>query len=125
MVDDVLSTDDLFRPLELRGKLVHIHWYQYPDRYVVFWLISTHFAVVALFFAENHATGHVISIIKIFYYSYDSLVLLSDIGLNTLPDSGDPPVPKQWCVSHHWLEDSDRFNEWMNEEDYEMIMVCY
>ena len=34
-----------------------------------------------------------------------------------------PPAPKQWWVSSRWLVDSDGFNEWQNEEDYELILV--
>ena len=34
-----------------------------------------------------------------------------------------PTRPKQWWVSASWLQDTDRFNEWMNEEDYELVAV--
>ncbi|XP_019862531.1 PREDICTED: SWI/SNF complex subunit SMARCC2-like, partial [Amphimedon queenslandica] len=55
--------------------------------------------------------------------SYDSIVSPSEVGLNSFPGILEPPSLKQWYVSHHWIEDSDKFNEWMNEEDYEMIMT--
>ncbi len=32
-----------------------------------------------------------------------------------------PPALKQQLVSAQWLTDTDHFNEWMNEEDYELI----
>lgn len=48
---------------------------------------------------------------------------LSDIGLAVLPEIEEYAPPRQYYVSHYWLEDSDLFNEWMNEEDYEMRMV--
>ena len=34
-----------------------------------------------------------------------------------------PTKPKQWWVSSRWLMDSDVYNEWMNEEDYELLLV--
>ena len=34
-----------------------------------------------------------------------------------------PTKPKQWWVSSRWLMDSDLYNEWMNEEDYELLLV--
>ena len=56
-----------------------------------------------------------------FIFSYDSLVPASDVGgVNIEPA---PPPPKQWWVSSRWLTDSDQFNEWMTEEDYELTIV--
>lgn len=57
------------------------------------------------------------------YYpdSYDSVVSLSEVG-GVTPET-PPPKPKQWWVSARWLMDMDKFNEWMNEEDYELIVV--
>lgn len=34
-----------------------------------------------------------------------------------------PVIPKQCLVSSRWLVDTDHFNEWMNEEDYQLIIV--
>ena len=45
----------------------------------------------------------------------------SDLG-GVTPEQ-TPPAPKQWWVSSRWLTDSDQFNEWMTEEDYELIIV--
>lgn len=53
--------------------------------------------------------------------SYDSVVPTSELG-GLLPESA-PPIPKQWLVSSRWLVDTDHFNEWMNEEDYQLIIV--
>ena len=54
-------------------------------------------------------------------YSYDSVVPLSDV-VGVTPEPA-PPLPKQWWVSSRWLTDSDQFNEWMCEEDYELTIV--
>ena len=53
--------------------------------------------------------------------SYDSVVPLSDLG-GLVPEA-PPTAPKQWLVSSRWLVDSDHFNEWMTEEDYQLIIV--
>lgn len=35
-----------------------------------------------------------------------------------------PPIrPKQWLVSSRWLLDTEQFNEWTTEEDYELVSV--
>ncbi|XP_064396564.1 SWI/SNF complex subunit SMARCC2-like isoform X2 [Halichondria panicea] len=51
--------------------------------------------------------------------SYDTIVPIADVVMAT-PEA-PPPSPKQWLVSAQWLSDTDHFNEWMNEEDYELI----
>lgn len=57
----------------------------------------------------------------LFNHSYDTVIPLSEVsGASPEPT---PPTPKQWWVSSRWLTDSDQFNEWMNEEDYELIIV--
>jgi hypothetical protein len=56
-----------------------------------------------------------------FCISYDSMIPASDLG-GVTPEP-TPPSPKQWWVSSRWLTDSDQFNEWMTEEDYELIIV--
>lgn len=53
--------------------------------------------------------------------SYDSVVPLTELG-GVVPET-PPAPPKQWLVSSRWLTDSDHFNEWMNEEDYQLIIV--
>ena len=58
-----------------------------------------------------------------FYLSYDSMIPASDLG-GVTPEP-TPPIPKQWWVSSRWLTDSDQFNEWMTEEDYELIIVVW
>lgn len=59
-------------------------------------------------------------------YSYDSVVPVNEVsGAN--PET-TPLRPEQWLVSSRWLLDTDHFNEWTNEEDYELIPVvrhCY
>ena len=56
-----------------------------------------------------------------FHISYDSMIPASDLG--GITPEATPPPPKQWWVSSRWLTDSDQFNEWMTEEDYELIIV--
>ena len=53
--------------------------------------------------------------------SYDSVVPHAEVG-GAAPEA-TPSPPSQWWVSSRWLEDTDSFNEWMNEEDYELIPV--
>lgn len=53
--------------------------------------------------------------------SYDSLVPLTELS-GVGPES-IPILPKQCLVSSRWLTDTDNFNEWMNEEDYQLIIV--
>ncbi|RMB93832.1 hypothetical protein DUI87_29709 [Hirundo rustica rustica] len=49
--------------------------------------------------------------------SYDTWVHASDIDA----EIEDPPIPeKPWKVHAKWILDTDVFNEWMNEEDYEV-----
>ncbi|KAG8443449.1 hypothetical protein GDO86_012014 [Hymenochirus boettgeri] len=53
------------------------------------------------------------------YYpdSYDTWVPASDLEAEV----EDAPIPeKPWKVHAKWLLDTDLFNEWMNEEDYEV-----
>lgn len=55
------------------------------------------------------------------YHSYDSMVPINELEGN-IPES-PPTIPKQWLVSSRWLTDTDHYNEWMNEEDYQLIIV--
>ncbi len=55
------------------------------------------------------------------YVSYDSLVPVTELG-GLMPEPA-PPTPRQWLVSSRWLTDTDNFNEWMNEEDYQLVVV--
>ncbi|XP_061110303.1 SWI/SNF complex subunit SMARCC1-like isoform X2 [Conger conger] len=49
--------------------------------------------------------------------SYDTWVSTSDLEA----DVEDPPnTEKPWKVHAKWVLDTDAFNEWMNEEDYEV-----
>ncbi|NXA10119.1 SMRC1 protein, partial [Sapayoa aenigma] len=49
--------------------------------------------------------------------SYDTWVHANEIDA----DIEDPPIPeKPWKVHAKWILDTDVFNEWMNEEDYEV-----
>ncbi|KAG0013207.1 hypothetical protein BGZ82_002249, partial [Podila clonocystis] len=58
-------------------------------------------------------------LVHYWYYpdSYDEWLL------ETTSDFMDPePVPEHegaWNISTRWIRDSDKYNEWMNEEDYE------
>ncbi|XP_071416435.1 SWI/SNF complex subunit SMARCC1 isoform X2 [Pithys albifrons albifrons] len=49
--------------------------------------------------------------------SYDTWVHTNEIDA----EIEDPPIPeKPWKVHAKWILDTDVFNEWMNEEDYEV-----
>ncbi|XP_051520679.1 SWI/SNF complex subunit SMARCC1-like [Myxocyprinus asiaticus] len=49
--------------------------------------------------------------------SYDSLVSASDVD----GEVEEPPnTDRCWKVHAKWVLDTDKFNEWMNEEDYEL-----
>ncbi|XP_053569659.1 SWI/SNF complex subunit SMARCC1 [Bombina bombina] len=49
--------------------------------------------------------------------SYDTWIPATDLDV----EIEDPPIPeKPWKVHAKWLLDTDLFNEWMNEEDYEV-----
>ena len=84
----MLTTDEYFRPLNVRGRALLVHWLYYPD-------------------------------------SYDSVVQLGDLGLASVPEVTPNSYPRQWKVGQRWLLDTDTFNEWMNEEDYELIQVTF
>ena len=43
--------------------------------------------------------------------------------LNGIVPESPPVIAKQCLVSSRWLTDTDHFNEWMNEEDYQLIIV--
>lgn len=49
------------------------------------------------------------------------MVPIGEVG-GAIPEP-TPPSPSQWWVSSRWLEDTDTFNEWMDEEDYELTAV--
>uniref|UniRef100_A0A673LAY0 SWI/SNF complex subunit SMARCC1-like n=1 Tax=Sinocyclocheilus rhinocerous TaxID=307959 RepID=A0A673LAY0_9TELE len=49
--------------------------------------------------------------------SYDSLISASDVD----GEVEEPPNPDRcWKVNAKWVLDTDTYNEWMNEEDYEI-----
>lgn len=53
--------------------------------------------------------------------------MVSGSEVGGLTPSPAPPTSRPWRVSSRWLDDSDAFNEWANEEDYEMldlVRVC-
>lgn len=54
-------------------------------------------------------------------YSYDNVVPSSELGGVSV--EAPRAKSKQWWVSSRWLTDSDLYNEWMNEEDYELLLV--
>ena len=53
--------------------------------------------------------------------SYDNVIPSSELGGVSV--EAPPTKQKQWWVSSRWLTDSDFYNEWMNEEDYELLLV--
>lgn len=76
------------------------------------------------YFRPLHVRGRALMIHWLYYPdSYDSVVQLGDLGLASPPDVTPSSSPRQWRVGQRWLLDTDTFNEWMNEEDYELIQV--
>lgn len=57
----------------------------------------------------------------VYNYSYETVIPSSELGGVTVETP--PTKQKQWWVSSRWLTDSDIYNEWMNEEDYELLLV--
>lgn len=51
--------------------------------------------------------------------SYDTWVNIEG-ALESLPMDSPSPHSGPWRVSLSWLVDSDQYNEWMSEEDYEV-----
>ena len=39
---------------------------------------------------------------------------------DSVPESPEFDAEKQWKVTLNWVQDLDEYNEWMNEEDYEV-----
>ncbi|XP_037079643.1 SWI/SNF complex subunit SMARCC2-like [Pollicipes pollicipes] len=51
--------------------------------------------------------------------SYDTWVTGLELDDN-VPESPEFDAEKQWRVTLNWVQDLDEYNEWMNEEDYEV-----
>uniref|UniRef100_A0A4W3J3N4 SWI/SNF related BAF chromatin remodeling complex subunit C1b n=1 Tax=Callorhinchus milii TaxID=7868 RepID=A0A4W3J3N4_CALMI len=63
---------------------------------------------------------------ELYPFHYDTWIAASEIDA----DIEDAPIPERpWKVHAKWILDTDVFNEWMNEEDYEVDEnrkpVCY
>ncbi|XP_043221494.1 SWI/SNF complex subunit SMARCC2-like [Amphibalanus amphitrite] len=51
--------------------------------------------------------------------SYDTWVTGLDLD-DSVPETPEFDAEKQWRVTLNWVQDLDEYNEWMNEEDYEV-----
>ena len=82
-----------------------VHWCYYPDRLLLV-IIMTHSLTP-------------------FIISYNSVIPIGELGMGMGmgPEVIEIEPPKQWHLGPQWLDDSDLFNEWMNEEDYEIKQV--
>ncbi|XP_033126540.1 SWI/SNF complex subunit SMARCC2-like [Anneissia japonica] len=61
------------------------------------------------------------SLVHWIYYpdSYDTWIPVSEVaGHHPEPE---PPHPDKWEVNANWILHLEEFNEWMNEEDYEVL----
>nr|CAH7717470.1 unnamed protein product [Callosobruchus chinensis] len=52
--------------------------------------------------------------------SFDTWVNLESVGLDGLSMESESPKSGPWRVSCTWVYDTDQYNEWMSEEDYEV-----
>ncbi|XP_050314370.1 SWI/SNF complex subunit SMARCC2 isoform X2 [Anthonomus grandis grandis] len=52
--------------------------------------------------------------------SYDTWVNLESVGLEGMSVDCASPQTEPWRVTYAWIFDTDQYNEWMSEEDYEV-----
>ncbi|XP_060537166.1 SWI/SNF complex subunit SMARCC2 isoform X2 [Cylas formicarius] len=52
--------------------------------------------------------------------SFDTWVNLESVGLDGMSVDASSPHSSPWRVTHSWIFDTDQYNEWMSEEDYEV-----
>lgn len=103
--------DEFFRPVAIKGRNATVHWWYTPDRYCTSLPPSLPFSLpLSVKFCLSYTV-----------HSYDNVVPSSELGGVTV--EAPRAKSKQWWVSSRWLTDSDLYNEWMNEEDYELLLV--
>ncbi|CAH1131485.1 unnamed protein product [Ceutorhynchus assimilis] len=52
--------------------------------------------------------------------SFDTWVNLESVGLDGMSLDSPSPKTEPWKVTYSWVFDTDQYNEWMSEEDYEV-----
>ncbi|XP_066259028.1 SWI/SNF complex subunit SMARCC2-like isoform X1 [Euwallacea similis] len=52
--------------------------------------------------------------------SFDTWVNLESVGLDSMSVDSSSPRTEPWRVTYSWIFDTDQYNEWMSEEDYEV-----
>lgn len=83
--------EEYARPGGRQDKMVFMHWYYFPDSYDTW--VNVEGAIEHIPEGSGESRG-------------------------PCGSAGDPDAP--WRVSSTWLLDSDQYNEWMTEEDYEV-----
>ncbi len=109
-----VEDNEWFRSSEVFGEQSFVHWWYYPDRFAM----NQHVLFEYIFTITS---------------SYDSLLPVSEVEID-----GETPEPKcmrlravegitftfvhaaVWEVQGRWLTDLKTYNEFMNEEDYEV-----
>ncbi|XP_019765050.2 SWI/SNF complex subunit SMARCC2 isoform X1 [Dendroctonus ponderosae] len=52
--------------------------------------------------------------------SFDTWVNLEAVGLDNMSLDSPSPRSEPWRITYSWIFDTDQYNEWMSEEDYEV-----
>lgn len=52
--------------------------------------------------------------------SFDTWVNSESVGLDSMSLDSPSPKTEPWRVTYAWIFDTDQYNEWMSEEDYEV-----
>ncbi|KAL1493165.1 hypothetical protein ABEB36_011275 [Hypothenemus hampei] len=52
--------------------------------------------------------------------SFDTWVNLESVGLDSMSVDSPSPRTEPWRVTYTWIFETDQYNEWMSEEDYEV-----
>ncbi|MGH0130718.1 UNVERIFIED_CONTAM: hypothetical protein FKN15_026566 [Acipenser sinensis] len=115
-VPSSLEDEEWLRPVMRKDKQVLVHWGMYPDR-----------GVAASGDAEGQTEEWLRPVMRkdkqvlvhwgMYPDSYDTWVPASDVD-GDIEENLNPDKP--WKVHAKWVLDTDDFNEWMNEEDYEV-----
>jgi hypothetical protein len=91
-VIDTKDTEHYYRVLDKRGFKMLVHWWYFPDSYDT-WIVYG-------------GGGYQAGVTRKASFNETNLLLLPKNGI--------------WTLSCEWLSESKRFNEWMNEGDFEL-----
>ena len=138
--------DEFFRPVTVKGRNATVHWWYTPDRYIQHPVCNT--AAVAVQERKQKIDSKFLRKLQNFTWCASKISPVKNVSLDTFTSSTfealcfsgsydnvipsselggvsvetPPTKQKQWWVSSRWLTDSDLYNEWMNEEDYELLL---